>query len=96
MDYFKTLRNFVAAKFLEEDSASLRDDPLLPEAFLADPRQLRKLVGFLERTYGIKIEPEEMLPENLASVDRITAFVAQKTVILGSRPQSSRPDLVAA
>ena len=37
---------------------------------------------FLESTYGIKIEPEEMLPENLDSVNRVAAFVERKKAVM--------------
>ena len=33
---------------------------------------------FLEETFGIKVADNEMVPENLDSVNRIAAFVARK------------------
>jgi acyl carrier protein len=37
-----------------------------------------ELIMFLEQTYDIKIEPEEMLPENLDSVNKVVQFLGRK------------------
>ncbi len=36
------------------------------------------MVTFLEGNCNVKVDPQEMVPENLDSVDRAAAFVARK------------------
>ena len=43
----------------------------IPPAFLSWLR-------FLESTYGVRVQDQEMVPENLDSVNRAAAFVASK------------------
>ena len=37
-----------------------------------------ELVGFLEEKFDVRITNEELLPENLDSIDNIVAFVERK------------------
>ena len=36
------------------------------------------LIAFLETTYGFKVKDDEMVPENLDSLDHIASYVARK------------------
>ena len=38
-----------------------------------------ELIVFLEETFRLKIDPDEMIPENLDSVTKAAAFVSRKT-----------------
>jgi acyl carrier protein len=40
-----------------------------------------ELVGFLEQKYGITIQDEELVPENLDSLERLVRFVSRKVEI---------------
>ncbi len=78
MNYTKEVREFVINNFLFGDGASLQDDKSFLDSGIIDSTGMLELIMFLEQTYGIRIEPEEMLPENLDSVDRVAAFMAKK------------------
>lgn len=39
-----------------------------------------ELIAFLEGKYGIKVDDDDLAPENFRSVDRIVAFVESKRV----------------
>jgi hypothetical protein len=61
------IRTFLADNFpLGEDPSSLPADGSLLEA------------GIIEETYGIRVEDDELLPENLDSIERIVSFVERK------------------
>ncbi len=76
----KEVREFVINNFLFGDGSSLQDDKSFLDSGIIDSTGMLELIMFLEQTYGIKIEPEEMVPENLDSVNRVAAFVAKKQV----------------
>jgi acyl carrier protein len=48
------------------------------ETGVIDSTGVLELVAFIEETYGIKIDDEEIVPENLDSIENITLFVTQK------------------
>lgn len=78
MNYSKEVREFVIKNFLFGDGASLQDDKSFLDTGIIDSTGMLELIMFLEQTYGITIDPEEMVPENLDSVDRVAAFAAKK------------------
>lgn len=73
------IRSFVVENFLFGDAQSL---PAPGESFLAsgliDSTGVLELVSFLERHYGITVEDEELIPDNLDSIDRLVGFVERK------------------
>lgn len=75
----RDIREFLAANyFLGEDPSALPGDSSLIEAGLIDSTGVLELVGFLEERFDLRITNEELLPENLDSIDNIVAFVEQK------------------
>ena len=45
---------------------------------MLDSTGFLELIGYLEETYAIKISDDEMVPENLDSLDSIVQFLARK------------------
>jgi acyl carrier protein len=73
------LRAFLMENFLlGDDLRSLPGDASLIEAGIIDSTGVLELVGFLERTYGLRIADAELVPENLDSIDRVVRFVEAK------------------
>ena len=81
MDYTKQIRDFVVANFLFGDAGALQDDTSFLESGIVDSTGMLELIMFLETTYGLKIEPEEMIPENLDSIRRVVQFLDRKQVL---------------
>jgi acyl carrier protein len=63
---------------LGDDLRTLPGDASLIEAGIIDSTGVLELVGFLERTYGLRIADHELVPENLDSIDRVVRFVESK------------------
>jgi acyl carrier protein len=57
----------------------LKDDASLLEEGIMDSTGVLDLVAFIEESFSIRVEDEELIPENLDSVDRLVAFVEKKT-----------------
>ena len=73
------IREFLASNyFLGDDPSELSGSASLIEAGLIDSTGVLELVGFLEERFGLRITNEELLPENLDSIDNIVAFVTAK------------------
>ena len=65
--------------FTDDLSALKRDASLLAEGIL-DSTGVLELVSFLEQHFAITVADDELLPENLDSVEKIVAFVERKHV----------------
>jgi acyl carrier protein len=73
-----SVRQFVVDNYLFRKDASLRSDDSLIGSGLIDSTGILELVSFLEATFAFPIADEELVPENLDSIGRITHFVEQK------------------
>lgn len=78
-DVKKELRNYIVDNFLFGDTETqFADDDSFMEKGLIDSTGILEVITFIEENYGIKIEDDEILPENLDSIDNITTFIAGK------------------
>jgi acyl carrier protein len=74
--------DFITNNFLFDDAqASLNEKESLLETGVIDSTGVLELIAFIEETYGIKIEDEEIIPENLDTILDITYFIKQKLSI---------------
>lgn len=80
MNYSKEFRDFIVANFLFGDETSLQDDTSFLESGIIDSTGMLELIMFLETKFGIRVEPEEMVPENLDSISRLVDFIRKKQV----------------
>ena len=78
MKYTNEIRTFIIANFLFGEAGQLQNDTSFMGGGIIDSTGILELVLFLETTYGIKIGPDEMLPENLDSVNRVADFLTRK------------------
>ena len=75
----KEIRDFIVENFLFGDSSNgLQDTDSLLEKGIIDSTGVLELVSHLEETYGIKVEDEELIPENLDSIANVTDFLLRK------------------
>ncbi len=72
------IRQFIADRFLFGDDKKLGDDDSLLEAGIIDSTGILELIGHLEQRYGIKVNDDELVPENLDTIAAIAAFLAKK------------------
>ena len=72
------LRGFIKENFLFGREPDFSDDDSFLEMGLIDSTGVLELISFLEESYSITVEDEEMLPENLDSLAAIEAYVKGK------------------
>jgi acyl carrier protein len=72
------VRQFITNNFYVADVAALSDDASLLDRGIIDSTGVLELIEFLETTFTIKVADAEMIPENLDSIGRITAFIDRK------------------
>ena len=72
------LRDFVREAFLLGDDVNLEDDTSLLESGILDSTGVLELVLHLEQEYQLQVADEEILPDNLDSIERLCRFVQSK------------------
>lgn len=71
------IRQYIIDDFLL-DEGELDDDTSLLESGIIDSTGAMEIVSFLETTFGIEVDDEDLVADNLDSVARLTRFVAGK------------------
>lgn len=79
-DIKRDLRNFVVETFLFGQDNGLTDDTSFLEQGIVDSTGVLELVAHLEKTYSLKVKDEELIPDNLDSINSLANFVAGKRV----------------
>lgn len=73
------LRAFLVKNFLyAQDGITLGGADSLMDRGVIDSTGVLELVGHLEKTFGIQVEDEDLVPENLDTVDNLVRFVGRK------------------
>ena len=77
MDIADKVRGFIKENFYA-DASDLTDEASLLDMGIVDSTGILELVMFLETEFDIKVEDQEILPENLDSIANTVEFVKQK------------------
>jgi acyl carrier protein len=72
------IRSFIQESFLFGQTDNLRDGDSFLESGIIDSTGILQLIAFLQDTYGIRVEDEEAIPDNLDSIDRIVVYLRRK------------------
>jgi acyl carrier protein len=71
------VRTYIIDNLLLGVTDDFDDNTPLMEAGILDSTAAMEVVAFLESTFGISIEDDDIIPENLNSVDHICEFVVR-------------------
>ncbi len=73
------LKSFIVNNFLLGDKNRLiRNDESFLQGGIIDSTGVLELVNFIEETYKIKVEDEELVPENLDSIQNLIVYIQKK------------------
>ncbi len=79
MDVSSTLREFIKENFLiSEEDNEMEDSASFLETGVVDSTGILEIVEFLEEKFEITIDDEELVPENLDSIENLTNFLNKK------------------
>ena len=83
------IRAFVLSNFYVADEASVTNRSSLLEQGVVDSTGVLEIISFIETTCGVTVEDDEMLPENLGSIDCIARFVLRKQAAAAPVPAAA-------
>ena len=77
MEGVKTLiRDFIVDNFLFGDDEGLTDQMSFLDSGIVDSTGILEIVNFLYEAFGVTVADEELLPENLDSIDKIAFYLS--------------------
>jgi len=74
----KQIRQFIIDNFLYGQERTFGDDASFLAEGIVDSTGVLQLVSFIEESYGFTVDDEDLIPENLDSVNSVTAYVCRK------------------
>ncbi len=75
----KKIRRFILENYLfTDDESELDSSDSFLEQGIIDSTGILEVIFFLEEEFGIEVDDDEMIPENLDSVTNLVKFIASK------------------
>ena len=71
------IRKFMIENFLFGEDTDLKDDTSFLEEGIIDSTGVLELIEFLEEEFNIQIDDEDLIPENLDSLNNLEQFIAK-------------------
>lgn len=78
MEVLESVKNYVLENIVYDENADLKGDTLFLENGIIDSTGILELVSYIEEEFDLVVEDDEMIPENLNSLENISAFIAKK------------------
>ena len=72
------VRQYVMENFLMGAGLELADDESFMKSHVIDSVGVLELIAFLESRFRIKVEDDEMVPDNLDSLNGVGRYLARK------------------
>ena len=75
----KKIRSFIVETILLGYEEGFEDDSSFQDDGIIDSTGILELIDFLESEFSIIVNEEELIPENIDSLNKVTRFVFDKT-----------------
>ncbi len=73
------LRGYILENYLfTDDQSELTNSDSFLEQGIIDSTGIMEVIFYIEEEHGISIDDDEMVPENLDSIDNLIAFIDRK------------------
>lgn len=78
MSQISAVKEFIIENFLFGEEEQLELDTDFFDKGIIDSTGVIELVDFLEESFNISVDDEELIPENLSSLQKIDVFLSKK------------------
>jgi acyl carrier protein len=79
MNPLEIVKAYIVENFLFGDERRIGPDTDFLENGILDSTGVLELIGFLEEKFGIRVEDDEVVPNNMNSLENITLYILRKT-----------------
>ncbi len=73
------LRKFIVENFLFGQSTDFSDNESFLKTRIIDSTGVVELISWVEESYRIRVEDDEIVPDNLDSINKLCRFIERKT-----------------
>lgn len=77
-DVRSKIRGFIVENFLFGNEDGLKDDASFLDEGIIDSTGILEMVSYLEEEFSISVDDEELVPENLDSINNVVAYLTKK------------------
>lgn len=78
-DIKNQIRTFIVDNFLFGDAGNLEDDTSFLGEGVIDSTGILEMVDFIEEKFNVTVEDDELVPENLDSINNLEAYIKRKS-----------------
>lgn len=78
MDYKNDVKEFIIENFLFGEANGLMDDTNFFEKGIVDSTGVLELICFIEETYDVSIDDEEVTQKNFSSIANVNTYLQNK------------------
>lgn len=78
MSRINAVKEFIIENFLFGEEEQLKSDTDFFDKGIIDSTGVIELVSFIEETFSISVDDEELIPQNFSSLDKIDVFLQKK------------------
>lgn len=75
------IRDFIVENFLFGQSLNFSEKDSFLKQGIIDSTGVVELISFVEQRYRISVEDDEIVPDNLDSIDNLCRFIERKTYV---------------
>jgi acyl carrier protein len=79
------LRDFIVENFLFGEEVSFSDADSFLRQGIIDSTGVVEIIAFIEERYGIKVQDDEIVPDNLDSIEKLSRFIERKAKLTQPR-----------
>jgi acyl carrier protein len=77
-DVKSKIKTFIIENYLFGDDEGLEESTSFLDEGIVDSTGILELIEFISEEFSITVEDEELVPENLDSINNVTAFIGRK------------------
>lgn len=78
MSRINAVKEFIIENFLFGEEEQLKSDTDFFDKGIIDSTGVIELVSFIEETFSISVDDNELIPQNLSSLNKIDVFLQKK------------------
>jgi acyl carrier protein len=79
MEIEAQMRKYILENFMySDDQSRLTSELSLIDNGIVDSTGVLELVGFIEETFGFKVDDADLVPDNFDSLAKMTAYIERK------------------
>lgn len=72
------IKTYIVGNFLFGDDKGLEDSTSFLDSGIIDSTGILELISFLEESFALTIHDDELIPENLDSINNLIKFISTK------------------